>query len=322
MKLHLFPLFVLFLLFSLFTASHAIAADNPLSWTPADSEFIASVNLRQVADSALIQRILREKGGEKVDATLQVLKSLTGVDLLKDLDRASIWCRIDDNDSVVLLFQGRFNQDTLITLLKVNPKYQATQRSGLTMHEWFDEKEKRMKYGAFLQEGSVVICNQPQGLDAAIQAHSDASKGFLGTPKAKHLPSNSDSLAAWVMIFRPERVLPNGKFKDTLQAESVLGAFVLKPETVTVSLNVKTRTPEAGQGWLDMAKGLIALGRLQQDNAQLCNLAKGAQASLASGGKGVTLEIPMTEQDILGLLKIPGGSSAPTASKDNPVKAK
>jgi len=317
MKLYHFPLYVLFLLLSLFMISHAIAADNPLSWTSADSEFIASVNLRQVADSALTQRILREKGGDKIEATLQVLKNLTGTDLLKDIDRAAIWCRIDDNDSVVLLFQGRFKQETLITLLKLNPKYKATQRSGVTMHEWLDEKEKHMKYGAFLPDGSVVICNQPQGLDAAVEAHADASKGFLGTPKAKQLPSNSDSLSAWAMIFRPERVLPNSKLKDTLQAESALATLALKPESVTVFLNVKTTTSKAAQGWLDMAKGLIALCRLQQDNAELRKISEGAQVSESSGGKGITLEIRLTDQDVLGLLKIPqsGGSPAPATTK-------
>lgn len=317
MKLHRYPMFVLFLLFSLFMASHVVAAENPLSWAPADSEFIASVNIRQIADSALTQRILREKGGEKFDAILQVLKGLTGMDLLKDLDRAAIWGRIDDNDSVVLLFQGRYNQETLTTLLKVNPKYQATQRSGITMHEWFDEKEKRMKYGAFLPDGSVVICNQPQGLDAVIGAHADASRGFLGTPKAKQIPSDSDSQAAWAMILRPNRALPNGKFKDTLQAESALATLTLKPEIVTVSLNVKTTTSEAAQGWLDMAKGLIALGRLQQDNTGFRKLSEVSQVSPASDGKGIALEIRLTDQDFMGLLNIPGdkGSPAPATTK-------
>jgi len=314
MKLYRFPLFVLFLLFTLFTASHAIAADNPLSWTPADYEFIASVNLRQLADSALVQQILHEKGGDKLVAVLQVFKGITGADPLKDFDRFSLWCRIDDKDSVILLLQGRFNQEPLITLLKVNPKYQATQRSGVTMHEWFDEKEKRMKYGAFLPDGSVVICNQPQGIDAIIGAHADASKGFLGTPKAKQVPSNSDSLTAWAMIVKPERVLPNGKFKDTLKAESALATLTLNPEDVTVSLNVKTITSEAGQGWLDMAKGMIALCRLQQDNVGLRKLTEGAQVSPLSGGKGVSLEIRLTNQDTLGLLKIPGGSPTPATS--------
>lgn len=303
MKKTFIPKIGILLILLILAASPLFAADNPLAWIPAESEFIASLNLRQIADSSLLQQILQEKGGERFNATLLILKGITGMDILKDLDRITIWGLVDNNDSVVLLFQGRINQDALITLLKANPKYLATQRAGLTMHEWFDQKEKRMKYGAFLSENSGIICNQPQALDAAVAAHADVTKSFIESPKGNLIPSDTDALAGWAMIIRPERPMSNGRFKETLQAESAFASLAFNQDSVALSINVKTSSQEAGAGWLEMAKGFVALCRLQAENPNARKLATLSKTTSTKDGKGAILEINLTNQDVLDLMK-------------------
>ncbi|MFH0793646.1 MAG: hypothetical protein V2A74_06390 [bacterium] len=283
--------------------------ENPMAWVPTDSEFIISVNVRSVADSSLFQRILREKGGEKAQAVLQILHNLTGVDPLKDLDRVCIWGRIDDNDSVAVLFQGRFNQESLLTLLKVNPMYKVADRDGVQTHEWFDQKEKRMKYGQFLSDGSALIVNQLQTLDAAHQSRT-GGKGLVATPKAGMLPAQQERLSAWVALFKPERELANGKMKDTLQAQSAWASLLLDASGLAVRVNVQTVSDKAAQGWRDIAQGGLALLRLQQDNKVLARLAGPENTSLNSKDRSTTLELKLSEEEVMEIIGSPKGAES------------
>lgn len=281
---------------------------NPLQYVPADAEFLASVNLRQAADSDLVQRLIAEKGGTKIPALIQVIKGLTGVDLMKDLDRGVVWGRMDDNDSVVVIFQGRYKRDALLNILKLNPKYKESEQGGVKIYEWYDEKEKRLKFGAFLGEDLVLIANQRKGLDSAIEAQAKGD-GFLKNPIAASIPKGENQPQAWVVLIRPDRIFPNGRQKDTLQAQSALGTLRIEPSAVSVRLEIQTAAPETARDWFALAQGALALGRLQQDNPKLKKLAGAVQAKLLAKGAsedqatGVALDMKIAEADILELIR-------------------
>ena len=137
-------------------AGTATAADNLLSYAPADTQIVIGINIRKVADTPFVQKMIREKGGEKAEAQLAVLQGIAGVDLLKDLDRAWLWGRPDDDDSIGVVVEGRINQEKLLNLLKANEDYTTSVMDGVTVHEWKDKGEKRIKYGLFLPEGAAA----------------------------------------------------------------------------------------------------------------------------------------------------------------------
>ncbi len=285
--------------------SGVAAPINPLSLAPGDSEFVASVNFRQIADSPVGQRLLREKGGEQAQALLQVVQNLTGVDLRKDLDRAVLWGRIEEDDSVGAVFQGRFDQEKLLALLRINPQYKETSSQGLKTYEWFDEKEKRTKYGAFLADGSILIVNHPRVFEAALGAQA-AGNGFLAGPKASLLPEKHEDLAAWGLLMRPERALPGGKMKDTLHVQSAILALSLEPSAVHLRFRVNLDSAGAVREWQDLMRGALALGRLQQENPGARNLAESGQVNPVEGRDAVALDLKLTTDELLGLMGAKG----------------
>jgi hypothetical protein len=279
------------------------AAENPLTLVPAGTEFIAAVNVRQIVDSPLFQRLLEEKGGQAARAKLQVLQSLTGIALLKDLDRAVVWSRIKDDDSVTAVFQGRFDREKLLVLLKINPNYKETERNGMTVYEWFDQNEKRIKIGAFLDDGSILIANRAAEFDEALEARR-GEKGFLATPQAARLPENPDQAGAWALLLKPERVMPNGQIKDTLRAESALLVITSDPTALHGRMRVHVDSPQTANDWLQLGQGLLALGRLQQNKPGLQKLAEKIHIALGEETNTVTMGLTLTLDELMGFAKI------------------
>lgn len=283
-------------------AGGARAAADALAWAPADSEFILSINARQVADSDLAQKFLAQIGGEQAKAMLQVLKNMTGVELMKDLDRVCLFGRVKEDESILIVFQGRFREDALTTILKANPKYTQSSHGGVTIHEWFDEKEKEMRFGAFPAEGSAVIANRRESLHALIDTKG-SDKGFLATDKAKLLPAGHKDVAAWGLLIRPERVFPDGDFKDTLQAGSATVTLALREGKVAARLAVNTESPEAAGLWLKMAQGGLALLQLQKENQDLRDLAASAKTSQDAASNRVALDVEIADDKLIELIQ-------------------
>ncbi len=281
-------------------------AAGALDWVPADAEVVVSANVRQVADSKFFAEVVKTAGAEeKLDAQMQIVTNLTGSDLRKDLDRVTLSGRIDDDASFAVLIQGRLDEAKLSSLLQVNPDHKTVEVKGVKVHEWNDKGDKRTKYGAFLAPDTAGVFNSKATLEAALAA-KESGKGFASSPKAELLPKDRDAASAWGLIIKPERAMPNGKFKETFQAKSVHAAVVLGDEEVTVRLSSTAVSKEAAELWLDAARGLIAVAKLQGENAELHKIATGAKTSLDAAANTVSLELTLPNAEVIKAMKKKG----------------
>jgi hypothetical protein len=278
-------------------AGTATAADSLLSYAPADTQIVIGINIRKIADTPFVQAIIKEKGGEKAEAQLAILQGAVGVDLMKDLDRAWLWGRADDDDSIGIAVEGRINQEKLLNLLKANEKYASATVDGVTVHEWKDEKEKRMKYGVFLPEGAAAVFNTKAALTAALSAKK-AGDGFVAGEDAKRLPTGHADAAAFGLIIKPKGAGKDGKFKETLKAEAASAMLKIDGETLTADVAAVAESPEAAQSWLDLAKGFVALLKLQGDNAGLSTLAGRAKVDADEPARTVKLSVSATVPEL------------------------
>ncbi|MBX7244444.1 MAG: hypothetical protein K1X53_03040 [Candidatus Sumerlaeaceae bacterium] len=272
---------------------------DPLAMAPADSEVVISANVRKVIDSALFKEATAGGEREKLETKLQVLKNLTGVDVLKEVDRLCLWGRVDRDESIVILAQGSFKSDGLIAILKANDEYKTSEIKGQTMHQWFDKKEKRTKYGLVLSEGCAAIFNSTAAVEAALDA-KESGKNLLSSDKKKLLPENRDDAALWGMLVKPD-AKDSAKFKETLGVKSVAGAIVLGEKAVDVAVTAHAESAEKAGKLQDVARGIMALGSLQGENAGVRKIASGAKV----GGEGdsASLQISVANEELLALAK-------------------
>jgi hypothetical protein len=280
---------------SLALATTAAAADSLLAYAPADTHIVIGVNIRKIADTPFVQKMIREKGGDKAEAQLAVVEGIAGVHLMKDLDRAWLWGRPDDDDSIGVVVSGRLDPDKLLNLLKANEEYTSTAIGGMTVHEWKDKGERRIKYGVFLPEGAAAVFNTKAALSAALAAKK-AGDGFAASEGVKRLPAGHEDAAAFALIIKPNG--RGGKFRETLKAEAASAMLRIDGETLLADVAAVAETREAVQPWHDLAKGFLALLTLQGENAGLRTLAGRAKVEADEPARTVRLSVSATVAEL------------------------
>lgn len=284
-----------FLAILLFLGSASARAGEALDMVPPDSEFLFSVNTRQIIDSSLVQKFIKEQG-EQLDAQVLVVKNLTGVDVLRNIDRVSLWGRIRDDESVVVQVSGHISEENLVALLKAGKHYSTRTVDGHKIHFWTDEDGGEAKCGTFLPDGSLLISNSESALKASLGAPASTSP-FSSGPNAALVPAGSDKLSAWGIILKPHRSDLGSDFKGTLQAESAVAQVNLAADALSLQFTANTTSTEAAQGWEEMMKGGLALLRLQEENEGarwLAGLAK-TEADPAKRSASFSLRVPITD---------------------------
>jgi hypothetical protein len=279
----------------------ALAADNVLTFVPADAEVVLCVNVRQAVDSDLCQTILLEEWTRQAQDDMAMFQEFTGVDLLRDIDRACFWSHVGDKDSEVVLFQGRFDRQTITGLLSQSPEYGVSEYQGKRIHEWYDDKEDRTKYGAFFGDGSVLLGNQVSSMEAAIMAKTGKGR-LLSSPKANLLPVNRGKVVAWGALFKIGDAVSSGPLSELMQAKAVGGTLTLEKTGISAHLKVIANSPDAARKWQDLARGFIAFSGLQEKNPGLKTLASSTKVALGPDS-AVNLETRVTNQQFMNLVE-------------------
>lgn len=270
------------------------AAANPeaLSYMPGSAEVVAHLDMRAVVDSSLFRTLL-EKQGEQAQAKLNIARQFTGVDLLKDIDRVWLWGRIQDDDSVAILVEGRLNPDSLVNLLKANDSYRREDVAGSSAHTWNDGGNSR--YGVFLPNGSVLVANSRAALEGALQTKTGGS-GFATTAPAKAIPAAGH---AWVFLRKPDRAIPGAEMKDTLQLETAAATLTTAANDTTLRLEGVTADAVSAVRWRELLEGLTAVAQLQSQQPDVAELFKDARVSLDEAKRQPSLELRVPNQRIL-----------------------
>lgn len=248
-------------------------AEDPLRWVPADAEFVAYVDWRALVDSPIVRELIDKKTTpQQLEAQMSLVKNLTGTNLLTDLDRGLLWGRIGDDDSVVVVVEGRFEPEKLITIIKANSSYSTTTLDGLTIHQWHDKNEDKDKVGAFLNPNTLAISSNAQQISAA-RAAAAAGDGFKNTALAAMAPSRN-TVTGFALLARPERALPAGVMDDTMQARAALLTMTMKPDDLTMGMTIFAENDDAAAKWIRLAEGGRALLELQSKKPNAALLAQ------------------------------------------------
>ncbi|MCX7718213.1 MAG: hypothetical protein N2111_07410 [Candidatus Sumerlaeaceae bacterium] len=277
------------------------AGENPLpKGVPADAEVVASLNTRQLIDSAPVQKIITKlRATEGLDDKIAVLKNLSGIDVLRDIDRISMFGRLEDNEFVGVYVEGRVDKEKLLTLLKADTEVKTATIAGQEVYKWMDKKEKREKFGAFLDDGTVAVWNSQRAAEAALAARTDTSKTFGATPEASLVPQDATQSTAWLAIVSRRVGTPLEKIK----AKSLTAQVNVTADILDLKARLEATTPEAGAHWVAVINGLVAFAQLQSENADLQRLGAATTTSLSSDNRTVTADVTVNVNDIMRVLE-------------------
>jgi hypothetical protein len=114
----------------------------------------------------LIRKEMVELGIEEGLTNFATIFSFHPLDDVRDV---TIYGTGKDREKAVVLIDGFFDKERILSLLRMNPRYKEIKHSDIILHQWLDENQKdpnQMMYGCFYKNDLIVMSS---GLDAVKQ---------------------------------------------------------------------------------------------------------------------------------------------------------
>lgn len=168
-----------------------------LGLAPKDYEVVIGVNVRQIADSPIFAKFMELRPNTRWQ--LDEIDRRLGVNPVRDVDRAFVFGKIDNEDSFCLVLKGRIDPRRVLTTLATFSDNTTQTLFGLTVHGWRDPRDGRFKRCAFLPDGTAIFWNSQAAMEAGINAIRDESQSLLESPDGELIPDEQSPLAFWMI---------------------------------------------------------------------------------------------------------------------------
>jgi hypothetical protein len=192
---------------------------------------------------------------------------------LDDVRDVTIYGTGKDREKAVVLIDGFFDKERILSLLRMNPRYQEIKYSDITLHQWLDENQKdpnQLMYGCFYRDDLIVIS---AGLDA-VKQEVDVLKG--SAKNAANGLFNKTALNMEGAFFQAagkrigEMVEGEDPQAAALKQSDQLGLAIGENQgKFFINLNLIAKSEEAAQAITKMLDGIIAFVSLPNEQQPL-----------------------------------------------------
>ncbi len=227
---------------------------------------------------------------------------------LNDIRGVTLYGSGADKQKAVVIIDGNFDKDKLVSLVSMNPEYEQLEYGGITVHRWADENKRKpdgtaeKMYGCFYGEKLMVLST---GLDAITQAidvlRGKAACAESNSPGPAGVSGNTAFLqvAARAIDKIAEQEPKAAMLKQADELAIVIGET---QGSFYIDVGLKAKSEEAAENIRKMADGLIAFANLAgQEQPKLAELA--AKLQLSRTENAVRLRFESNSQDVFDFLK-------------------
>ena len=208
--------------------------------------------------------------------------------------------KLHNDESIVVAFEGRFDRQKLVDLLKLNEQFKEVPLGGSQGYEWFDKGENRLKYGLFTPGGMALIANSQAAVNGALGPKDAAAPSRLRGEWDRLESSLAPASGFWGCLAVPQD-LNFERFPAAEQLEHFTVRVDLTSADVTPLLTARLANAEHARQWLDLARGGIAMLALQQDSPALAEVAGKASVEPSADGLGITARLTANRDQLLQL---------------------
>lgn len=245
----------------------------------ADNELFNLTRLGQ-----LIRKELRNQG---VEEDLTNFANIFSFHPLDDVRNVTIYGQGQNPKKAVVLIEGTFDKEQLLTVLRFNPSYQEIEYGDIVVHSWVDENKQDPNdsnvgrtYGCFYNDELAVM-------GAALEAVKQAINVLNGSEKnASSGVFNQTALNAKGAFFTAAannvgEVVGEEPQAAALRQTNELGLAIGETESkFYIDLSLTAKSEEAAQAISKIAEGIIAFVALAgEEQPKLAELAKKVKLS-------------------------------------------
>jgi hypothetical protein len=222
-------------------AGPPVRAAEPDKLLPADSEFVISVNVKQIVDSDIVKKYALEQIKQALQGA-DAKKFLTdlGLDPLKDVDRFVVGGSSKDSDVKALtVLRGKFDPDKLYKAAeaqtKKDPDHFSLVKDGKDVMFKYQPETGNPVYGTAVDETTVILGTEKKLVSTALAA--TGKKSAVSKDLAALVAKMDDKASLWGVWVTKDK-LNNAKFPKGGGAPPGLAEQVQKMETVAAVVRV------------------------------------------------------------------------------------
>ena len=259
-------------------AAGGVGASGPgdyLKFVPGVHEAFIYVDVAQIRNSKLYANLKGDLMVGPVQAGVAAFEQFTGIRVPDDLDVVAGSSKIAKDGQGILFIHGRMDRQRIESLFAMNPGYSETIKPGGKMIGFLDENKGTMSYLSFLRNDLIVI-GQKEGVEGALGVVAGDGGSLAESPSVKtQLAHAGSSPVVMVIAQKPAQLPPDANKIPAIQnVKSLLLTLTPGPETLTLIAQVETDTQELATQLLDIVRGLVALGQIQQQAPQVAEFAR------------------------------------------------
>jgi hypothetical protein len=280
-------------------AGPAFAAPLQRSEVNPAANWVAHVDLEAFRNSAIGKLVLTELENSGLNQKIEQFMTVFSFNPLRDIRDVTLYGNGQDRSNAVVVVEGQFDTQKLLSMLRLNSQYQEIPYKGSTLHRWQQEPkpgrqpaDNQMMYGCVCDGNRIVMGS---GLDAVQQAvdtlkgqASGASSGLLG-----QIPEGPNKVFAQVAAVGVGQIVGQDPKAALLkQTESLALSLGENSDKVFGELSLTGQSAEAADSMTKVIQGLIAFAQLNGERPQLAELAKSLSVSQADKTTQVRFEAP------------------------------
>jgi hypothetical protein len=250
---------------ALFWAVPAFPGTIPASIVPEGTRWIAHLDMEKFVATELYG--LLEKDGKFQIKSRDVNRWLK-MDVPKDVKSVTVFGFGPGDDQIVFAVAGKIDKAGIIALVEADKDHQETPYGAYTLYSSGSDE-----YGAFINDNLLVFSEGRGVIEKVLDTAGGKAKTFAGTPLSaslKEVPSG-----AFLSGVLPDLGSLGKEIGQSKVLDKASGLFFLaqeKKDTLLVRLQVTADTPESAKNMADVVQGLIAMGRLGGNDAEVAKI--------------------------------------------------
>jgi hypothetical protein len=148
-----------------------LAGPLALEQVSGSASWVVHANQQQFRKTKTGQLIRTEMVNLGLEENLTNFSTIFSFHPLDDVRDVTLYGTGKDRKKAVVLIDGFFDKEKILSLLRMNPEYKDTNYGDIVLHQWIDENQKdpnnKMMYGCFYSNELIVMS---AGMDAVKHA--------------------------------------------------------------------------------------------------------------------------------------------------------
>ncbi|HIJ53743.1 MAG TPA: hypothetical protein HPP66_11395 [Planctomycetes bacterium] len=273
------------------------------------ASWLAHTDHEQFKKTLTGQLIRKELVNLGIEEHLSNFATISSFHPLDDVRNVTIYGTGKDREKAVVLIEGEFDKEQVLTLVRMNPQYKEIKYGDIVLYEWFDENQKdpngtagQMTYGCFYQDDLIVMGVGQEGVKHAVDVLRGSAENAANVIFSR---AAQDAKGAFfqAMALNVAEIVGEQQETAALKQTNQVGLAVGESEgNFYINLDLTAKSEEAAQAVTKMLEGIIAFAVLSgEEQPKLADLAKKVKVNCEN--KTVRVHFESAPESVVQFLK-------------------